>query len=116
VKVELSLTILEVGGPVVGGTCRVIRDTGSPKVYSESLFWYQIRNELKKQGYDVIKKLMGKDGNLVSDSQHYVRSRNFTPGAFAIWQLDYAIREPYEEYNQDGEVTLAVVGYEKEES
>lgn len=70
--------------------CLVTREN-SHKVYSESLLWYQIKQELIKQGYDVIKKLMYKDGHLVSEEEHYIRDRKWgwclRDGYFAIRQM-----------------------------
>ncbi len=105
--VELRLHKEE--GRVTGGSAKVIRGTG-PKIYKETAFWQDVRRSLMKQGYDVIKKLMWKDGHMVDDTQYYVRSRKYTPDSFMLSQTDYAIRAVYDEYNKEGEVTLAVDG------
>jgi len=91
------------------GGITVSRD-GGKKLYSESVFLYHLKQALQRDGYDVIKKLMPKDGHLVADTQHYIVSHNRNHG-FAIWDSAYAIRFTYEPYNQDGEVTLAVERY-----
>ena len=58
-------------------------------------------------GHDVIKKLMWKDGHLVDDYQYYIRSRNpFEKGSFFIYQSDYAIRQIFEPWNEQGKVKL----------
>jgi len=79
---------------------------GSP----ESGFLYLIKKELIKQGYDVIKKLMWKDGHLVSDYDHYIRTRKVKgPNSFAIWDGNHAIRSCAEDYKRDGMVILNLI-------
>lgn len=86
----------------------VVTRGNDKKVYTESGFFYQLKNALIKDGYDVIKKEMVKDGHMVSENVYYVRSRNMKkPGAFMAWDTAYAIRGTYEPYN-DGEVTLTI--------
>jgi len=86
----------------------VVTRGNDKKVYTESGFFYQLKNALIKDGHDVIKKEMSKDGHMVSDNVYYVRSRNMNrPGAFMVWDTAYAIRATYEPYN-DGEVTLSI--------
>ena len=88
--------------------CTTTREEGDPKIYSESLLLYRVKQELIKQGYDVIKKRMWKDGHLVDDTQSYIRSRKDNKDSFAIWDTSYAIRFTYEDYNKDGELELTV--------
>lgn len=60
-------------------------------------------------GEDVIKKLMSKDWPMVSDGVYYVRSRNVdSPGAFAIYDANYDIRDASEAFNDGGEVELSL--------
>ncbi len=89
------------------GGCKVTREIKDPKIYSESRLLYLVKKELIRQGYDVIKKLMSKDGHLVSDTEHYIRDRR---DKFAIWFGSYALRFSYEDYNKDGEVIYQVEG------
>jgi len=95
-------------------SCIVFRDNDS-KIYSESLFFHKLKTELIKQGYDVIKKQMWKDGHLVDDNQYYVRSRETKENktdmrrSFAVYDTQYAFQFAYEPYNKDGQVTLAVI-------
>jgi len=84
--------------------CKVTRGAIDQKLYSESHLLHLVKKELIRQGYDVIKKLMWKDGHLVGDTQHYIRERK---GKFAIWFGSYAIRTSYEDYNE-GEVVYQV--------
>ena len=90
--------------------CIVTREPGDPKIYTDSALMYRIKLTLQAQGHDVIKKLMWKDGCLVSDTQHYVRSRKCRAGAtsFCIWDGAYALRFAYQAYNK-GMVHLDVL-------
>lgn len=99
-KVTLKLN-KDSRGRLLGGSIVVDRQNG-PKIYSESAFWHQLKTELQKQGYDVIKKLMWKDGHLTDDNLYYVRSRKYTPDSFMISAGDSAIRFVYEDYNDPG--------------
>jgi len=94
-------------------TCQVIREKGDRKFYGvynaqgESKLLHAAKKELKKQGYDLIKKRMWKDGHLVDDIQQYIRTRKI-PG-FCIYNRRWSVRGAEEDYNSKGEVTLAVV-------
>lgn len=102
-KVELNLE---------KGYCKVTKEKGDPRFTrgnwgdAESTFLYRALQELKKQGHDVIKKRMWKDGHMVSDSQQYIRTRKYmstsedTPGEFAIWSNVYALVDLGEEFNK----------------
>lgn len=90
---------------IIGNVCKVTRETGDKKIYSESLLLYKVKNELIKQGYDVIKKLVQKDGHLYGDKYlHYIRTRNWKAKDFMmIYDNEYALRFSYEDYNKEGE-------------
>lgn len=102
-KVELNLE---------KNTCKVTKEAGDPRFtrsnwsLPESTFLYRVLQELKKQGYDVIKKRMVKDGHMVDDTQQYIRTRNYmkisepTPGEFAIFSHVYAMVDLGEEFNK----------------
>ena len=81
----------------------VTRINDKEKFYSESNLLYQIKNQLIKNGYDVIKKRMWKDGHLMDDTQQYIRDRNWK---FGIYDGSYAIRLLHEDYNKNGYVVL----------
>ncbi len=72
----------------------------------ESWFYHAVARELKKQGYDVVKKLMWKDGHLVSEHQYYIRERK---GAWAIWDTSWQIRGSVDAFRENGKVNLRVV-------
>lgn len=87
-------------------TVTVTREASDQRIYNDSRLWYAIRNELKRMGHDVIKKLMYKDGHLTDDVSHYIRSRNMEKqGAFMLVFNDKAIRPMYKDYNE-GELVL----------
>jgi hypothetical protein len=97
--------------------CIITREKDDPKYYGlggESNIWYAIKVNLQKQGFDVIKKLMWKDGHLYGDDHtYYIRSRNLgkkfsnTHEWFQIYDNDYAIRAMTRDFNE-GELSLMV--------
>jgi hypothetical protein len=92
------------------GRIKLMREYSEPYVRNESDLFLRLRNVLIRLGYDVIKKLMWKDGHLVDEYEHYVRSRHVNrPDAFAIYDSDYVIRSSAQEYNREGEIDLTIV-------
>jgi hypothetical protein len=98
-----------------GNTLHVTREENDPKYYGdhngkgESHLLHAIKNELNKQGYDLIKKRMGKDGHLVDDLQQYLRTRKKGAGIADIYIYSgfWALRGANEDFN-NGEVSLNV--------
>ena len=88
------------------GFVKVTKDKEDQKFYSESVFLHHVKKELLSQGYDVVKKLMWKDGHLVSDTQHYIRDRE---GRWAIWNAYYSIYGAHEKFNDFGKVILQII-------
>ncbi len=86
------------------------RDRGESRVRNESELLHRLKRILAARGYDLIKKLMWKDGHLVSDTQHYLRARNKVTrgGMVCIHDADYAIRNSAQYYNQWRRVTFQV--------
>ena len=84
--------------------CLVEREPGDRKLYQDSLLFHVVRNELRRQGFDVVKRLMWKDGHLTDDSRHYVRERSWK---FAVFFESYQLRNAVEDYNR-GSVILNV--------
>lgn len=96
-------------------TCKIIKESNDPKFYEimhgsgESRLLHHIKLELNKQGYDLIKKRMHKDGHLVCDLQQYLRSRNTEkPDAIMIHNSNWAIAGAEKSFNSNGETTLTV--------
>lgn len=93
----------------------VTREEGDKKYHGivnakgEHNLFYAIKNELNKQGYDLIKKLMWKDGHLVDDMQPYLRTRKKGAGKADIYISSdfWALRGANEDFNK-GEVSLRV--------
>jgi hypothetical protein len=95
-------------------TLTATREEGDPKIYSESLLLHKIKVELIKQGHDVIKKRMWKDGHLYGDATlQYIRSRNLgkkfqdSHNFIQVYDEMYAVRAMTDEYNK-GELELRV--------
>lgn len=96
--------------PGQSGLVTIRRDDNDPRPSNESHLLYQIKRELQKQGFDVIKKRMWKDGHMVSDFCQYIRSRNVkAPDAFMLWDSEYAVRDLAQDYRKRGFVTLTIV-------
>lgn len=90
----------------------ITRESTDKKYYGlsgESLLLYNIKNALIKQGYDVIKKRMWKDGHLYGDvTLQYIRTRNKNANDFMmIYDGNYAVRAMTEDFN-NGELTLNI--------
>ena len=82
----------------------VVERDGDEKVYSESLLLHRVKLELIRQGHNVIKKRMWKDGHMYGDdTTQYIRERAWK---FAVYDGEYALRRLYEPYNDDGRVAL----------
>ncbi len=98
-----------------GGSLIVTREDSDPKYYGtvnaagESKLLHAIKNELNRQGYDLIKKRMRKDGHLVDDMQQYLRTRKKGAGKADIYIYSgfWAIEGANERFNR-GEVSLNV--------
>jgi len=98
-----------------GGSLIVTREDSDPKYYGtvnaagESKLLHAIKNELNRQGYDLIKKRMWKDGHLVDDMQQYLRTRKKGAGIADIYIYSgfWAIEGANERFNL-GEVVLNV--------
>lgn len=98
-----------------GNTLTVTREPNDPKYYGtvngkgESTLLHAIKVELNKQGYNLIKKRMWKDGHLVDDMQQYLRTRKKGAGKadLRIYNHNWAIKGAEKDFN-DGEVTLSI--------
>lgn len=101
---------------IKGNVCIVRREEGDPKFSGvvngagESRLLYHVKNELNKQGYDLIKKRMWKDGHLMDDMQQYLRTRKKGAGKadIYIYNPNWNVCGAEEDFNRTGEVELAV--------
>jgi hypothetical protein len=102
---------------IKGNHCIVTKEAKDPKFYGaanaagESKLLHHIKNELNKQGYDLIKKRMWKDGHLVDDMQQYLRTKKKGAGLadIAIYNTSWAIRGAEEDFNERGQTSLFVI-------
>ncbi len=86
----------------------VIRDIGDPRFSNkDSWFLHRVKKELQAMGYDCIKKLAYKDGNLVNDDMHYIRSRK---GSWYVYDPMHNIRSCAHAFDTEGIVHLSRSG------
>lgn len=79
------------------GTCVVTREPGDPKEYREHTLLYHVRNVLRAQGHDVVKRRMQADGHLMGDETlPYLRERRWH---FSIYDGSWQIRSMVDDYN-----------------
>lgn len=88
--------------------CRVVRQDGD-KYMNESRLLYHVKQTLQKRGFDVIKKLAWKDGNMVSDNMHWIRTRKYDENFFAIYNDRYQIVDAGQEFWEMGSFDFLVV-------
>ena len=77
----------------------------------ESRLLYHVKNILNKQGYDLIKKRMWKDGHMVDDRQQYLRARRKTGDTnkdIVIYNNSWTIRGAEVAFNEGGVAYLTV--------
>lgn len=87
-------------------TVRVERDLLDPVFgKDESWFLHKVKKQLQSMGYDCIKKLAAKDGNLVDDHMHYIRDRK---NRWYIYDNQYATRCVSKEFDTLGFVYLSI--------
>jgi len=96
-------------------TCTLEREPGAPRMNNESALFYTLRNELRRQGHDVIKKCPAKDGCMFGDQHTYwVRTRRYVcppdknAGGFGVYDGRYALRLAHLDYNL-GKLDLSVI-------
>jgi len=103
---------------ITGYRCVVTKEAGDKNHFygivnasGESALLYAIKNVLNKQGYDLIKKRMYKDGHLVDDIQQYIRARKKTGNPekdICIYNGNWQIHGAEQHYNEYGTVSLNV--------
>jgi hypothetical protein len=89
------------------GTLTVVRaqTVVEKRIRNTSDFFYRLKSMLTVLGLDVIKKDAGKDGNLTSEGNYYVRDRK---RRFFIHDDLYQIRNIARDYNAGEEITLCI--------
>ncbi len=75
------------------------------KYPTESAWWYALKKELNRQGHDLVKKVMSKDGHMMGSDTYpyYLRDRH---DRYCFYDGEYAIRL----VNQPERVTLCISG------
>ncbi len=86
-------------------TIDVIREDGDPKLYTDSLLLYKVKQKLNSMGFDFIKKRMWKDGHMVDDDQQYLRDRKHKGHPKMVYWNRHAVYGAWDDYNK-GYVTL----------
>ena len=103
---------------IKGNACIVTREPNDPRfsgvvnAAGESRLLYHVKSTLNKQGYDLIKKRMSKDGHLVSDLQQYLRTRKRTGNPtkdIYIYNANWQVEGAEVEFNEKGQVILSVI-------
>ena len=99
------------------GKITLTKEAGDPRCSGvkngagESRLLYHLKNKLNSEGWDLIKKRMGKDGHLVDDMQQYLRTRNKRskgPHVY-IYSPFWAIEGADARFNRNGKVTLLLI-------
>ena len=85
----------------------VEKEEGDAPIYGESVLFHKIKSILNANGFDIIKKLMWKDGHLVSEQEYYLRDRKWR---WCIHDNHFAVRNLAEDYRLDGNVSLDFAG------
>jgi hypothetical protein len=98
--------------------CVIVTREKSDPVFSgivnaagESRLLYHIKNILNKQGYDLIKKRMWRDGHLMDEMQQYLRTRKKTGDPkrdIYIWNTNWNVEGAEVDFNTRGETKLAI--------
>lgn len=90
----------------------VIREHLDKKIYKESTFFYKVKLELIKLGYDVIYKNPSKETHFwhLTSMPFYIRGRKINDNTPMIIDNYSAIRFVYEPYNKEGQVSLDIIG------
>lgn len=100
------------------GYLHVTKEKGDPSFRrsewgsAESRLLYHIKKILNDQGFNFIKKRMGKDGHLVDEDQLYIRPQKKPKNDehnIAIFNNHFAIYDAGEEFTQSGFVKLLVL-------
>ena len=80
------------------------------KIYTESLFYYKLVQELRKQGFDVIRAYCSNE--CMYGAKYWIRTRlrrkQWPEKSIYIFDPNYAIDFVYTNYNQRGHVDLRI--------
>jgi len=94
---------------IKGQVLTIIKEKSDMYFKNESHLLYHVKNLLNKNGFDLIKKRMWKDGHLVSDTQQYLRERKpKKKKCMIVMDYHYSIRSSSELLNKNGQVEFAI--------
>jgi hypothetical protein len=102
-----------------GNKIIVTKQKGDPYIKSsdwnpdaESTLLYHVKKQLNKEGYNLAKVRMSKDGHLVNDLQHYLRplkkNKDNSKNIY-VYNPGWAIRGEEESFNKEGKAEFMVV-------
>jgi hypothetical protein len=93
-------------------SCTVERTPDDPRFSTEHTFLYHVRNALRAQGQDVVKRRLSQDGHLMGDDKlPYIRARDWS---FFIFFAQWQLRTMLDDWREDGSVYLTVQRNPKE--
>lgn len=92
----------------LGKLLTVSASTPKERYANESALFYALRNLLKSQGVDCVKRRPDRDGHLCS-APYYIRSRE-KDCRWLVFDSNYAIMNGAKTFNQCGQITLEVAG------
>ncbi len=79
--------------------CAITRELTDKAIGRESEFYHKVKKELQKQGHDVIKKLVQKDGHMYGDGyQYYIRERKWK---WCLVDPRYCLEQIHRTFNKD---------------
>ena len=82
----------------------IIKRNNDKKIYNESILYFKIKEKLNKRGFNLIKKLIHKDGHMMGGPRnYYLRDRKWN---FCFIDYDYQIRALHENYNNNEDTIL----------
>lgn len=84
------------------GGLTVTREASDKRIPKESTFYYYVVQQLRNQGYDVVRQVPSKDGHLTG-APFYIRERK---GEWALFHNEYAIVSAHEEFNKRRSIRL----------
>ena len=102
-----------------GNRVIVTKEKGDPYIKSsdwnpdaESTLLYHVKKQLNKEGYNLAKVRMAKDGHMVSDIQHYLRplkeNKDNSKNIY-IYNPNWAIAGEEESFNKHGKAEFIIV-------
>lgn len=109
---------ITIGDGIITVRAGTLYNPGNRKFKNESAFWYALKQELMSktthlvwedcQPFDLVKKVMAKDGHMVGGDTYpyYLRDRKWR---FYIYDAHYAVRDVAEALYKGGAVVLHMV-------